>query len=122
MIPILDLTKQYEQIQAEVEKTVLEVLKSGQYICGKHNKALQEEMAAFCGAKRAIAMNSGTDALHLALRALDIGAGDEVITIYEATGRVVPPGSIPISVGVTVFNVETALNIYNALYYLQWPR
>lgn len=43
-------------------------------------------------------------------------AGDEVITIYEATGRVVPPGSIPITVGVTVFNVETALNIYNALY------
>ena len=43
-------------------------------------------------------------------------AGDEVITIYEATGRVVPPGKLPITVGVTVFNVETALNIYNALY------
>ena len=43
-------------------------------------------------------------------------AGDEVITIYEATGRVVPPGKLPITVGVTVFNVETALNIYNAIY------
>lgn len=43
-------------------------------------------------------------------------AGDEVITIYETTGRVVPPGSIPISVGVTVFNVETALNIYYAVF------
>ncbi len=43
-------------------------------------------------------------------------AGDEVVTIYEATGRVVPPGSIPISVGVAVFNVETALNIYRAIY------
>lgn len=42
-------------------------------------------------------------------------AGDEVITIYEATGRVVPPGKIPISVGVTVFNVETVLNIYRAV-------
>ena len=42
-------------------------------------------------------------------------AGDEVITIYEATGRVVPAGNIPISVGVIVFNVETALNIYNAV-------
>ena len=42
-------------------------------------------------------------------------AGDEVITIYETTGRVVPPGSLPISVGVTVFNVETALNVYNAV-------
>jgi len=43
-------------------------------------------------------------------------AGDEVVTIYETTGRVVPPGSIPISVGVTVFNVETALNIYRAVF------
>ncbi len=42
-------------------------------------------------------------------------AGDEVVTIYEATGRIVPPGKLPISVGVTVFNVETVLNIYNAL-------
>ncbi len=43
-------------------------------------------------------------------------AGDEVVTIYETTGRVVPPGSIPITVGVTVFNVETALNIYRAVF------
>lgn len=42
-------------------------------------------------------------------------AGDEVITIYETTGRVVPPGSIPIAVGVIVYNVETMLNIYNAI-------
>lgn len=42
-------------------------------------------------------------------------AGDEVVTIYETTGRVVPPGKLPISVGVTVFNVETMLNVYNAI-------
>ncbi|MCQ2771266.1 MAG: SLBB domain-containing protein, partial [Clostridia bacterium] len=42
-------------------------------------------------------------------------AGDEVVMIYEATGRVVPPGSLPITVGVTVFNVETVFNMYNAL-------
>lgn len=42
-------------------------------------------------------------------------AGDEVVTIYESTGRIVPPGKLPISVGVTVFNVETVLNIYNAI-------
>lgn len=42
-------------------------------------------------------------------------AGDEVVTIYETTGRVVPPGKLPISVGVTVFNVETMLNAYNAI-------
>lgn len=43
-------------------------------------------------------------------------AGDEVITVYETTGRVVPPGDIPLAVGVTVFNVETALNMYHALH------
>lgn len=42
-------------------------------------------------------------------------AGDEVVTIYETTGKVVPPGSIPISIGVTVFNVETILNVYRAI-------
>ena len=42
-------------------------------------------------------------------------AGDEVITIYEATGRVIPAGNIPITVGVIVFSVETALNIYNSV-------
>ena len=45
-------------------------------------------------------------------------AGDEVVLIYETTGRVVPPGTIPISVGVTVFNVETALNVYNAIHHV----
>lgn len=81
MIPILDLTKQYEEIQKDVEKNVLEVLKSGRYILGENVKAFEEEMADYCGTSRAIALNSGTDALHLALRALDIGQDDEVITV-----------------------------------------
>ncbi|MFA6988524.1 MAG: DegT/DnrJ/EryC1/StrS family aminotransferase [Candidatus Gastranaerophilaceae bacterium] len=81
MIPILDLTKQYEQIQKEVERKVLEVMRSGKYILGENVKSLEEEIAKFCATKRAISLNSGTDALHLALRALDIGAGDEVITV-----------------------------------------
>ncbi len=81
MIPILDLKRQYEQIGKEVENKVLEVLRSGSYILGKNNKELEEKMASYVGTKHAIALNSGTDALHLALRALDIGAGDEVITV-----------------------------------------
>src|SRR5574344_2234600 len=80
MIPILDLTRQYKEIGEEAEKAVVEVMRSGQYILGKHNKGLQEELEKFIGVKHAVALNSGTDALHLALRALDIGAGDEVIT------------------------------------------
>ena len=112
MIPILDLTKQYAQIQADVEKAVLEVLKSGQYIVGKHNKGLEAEIAEFCKTKRAVALNSGTDALHLALRALDVGAGDEVITTAftfvattEAIGIV---GATPIFADIdpTTYNID----------------
>ncbi len=112
MIPILDLKRQYEQIGKEIETEVLEVLKSGSYILGKHNKGLEEEFSAFVGAKHSVALNSGTDALHLALRALDIGAGDEVITVAftfvattEAIGIV---GAKPVFVDIDkdTFNID----------------
>ncbi len=112
MIPILDLKRQYAQIGKEIETEVLEVLKSGSYILGKHNKALEEEFSEFVGVKNSIALNSGTDALHLALRALDIGAGDEVITVAftfvattEAIGIV---GAKPVFVDIDkdTFNID----------------
>ena len=115
MIPILDLTKQYTQIQSEIEKNVLEILKSGQYILGKYNKELEKKMCEVCQTERAVALNSGTDALHLALRALDIGAGDEVITVAftfvattEAIGIV---GAKPIFVDIdpNTFNLDATL-------------
>lgn len=80
MIPILDSKRQYAVIGEKIEKEVIEVLRSGQYILGKHNNALSEELASYVGTKYSVTLNSGTDALHLALRALDIGEGDEVIT------------------------------------------
>ncbi len=80
MIPIMDSKRQYEKIGNKLEEAVLEVMRSGSYILGKNNKAFEEEMAAYCGTKYAVALNSGTDALHIALRALNIGKGDEVIT------------------------------------------
>ena len=80
MIPILDSKRQYAQIGAEVEKAVCEVLRSGSYILGPNCKALEVELAKYIGCNYTVTLNSGTDALHLALRALDIGAGDEVIT------------------------------------------
>ena len=81
MIPIINSKRQYETIGPDVEKAVLEVLRSGSYILGKNNQALQEELAKYIGVKHTVTLNSGTDALHLALRALDIGKGDEVITV-----------------------------------------
>ena len=80
MIPIMDSKRQYAKIGDKLEEAVVEVMRSGSYILGKNNKAFEEEMAAYCGTKYAVALNSGTDALHVALRALDIGKGDEVIT------------------------------------------
>ena len=80
MIPILDSKRQYQTIGSEIEKVVCEVLRSGSYILGPNCKALEKELADYIGCNYTVALNSGTDALHLALRALDIGAGDEVIT------------------------------------------
>ena len=80
MIPIFDSKRQYAQIGEEAEKAVCEVMRSGCYILGPNVKALESELASYIGCKYTVALNSGTDALHIALRALNIGAGDEVIT------------------------------------------
>ena len=79
-IPIINSKRQYETIASKVEPAVLEVMRSGSYILGANNKELESEMCSYLGCKHAVALNSGTDALHLALRALDIGEGDEVIS------------------------------------------
>ncbi len=114
MIPILDSKRQYAQIGADVEKAVVEVLRSGQYILGENNKMLSEEIAKYMGVKNAVTLNSGTDALHLALRALNIGAGDEVISVAftfvattEAIGIV---GATPVFVDIdeNTFNMDAS--------------
>jgi dTDP-4-amino-4,6-dideoxygalactose transaminase len=79
-IPILDLTRQYRAIKDEIDRAVLDVLAAGVYINGPNVRALEDEIARYAGTQHAVGLNSGTDALHLALRALDIGPGDEVIT------------------------------------------
>ncbi len=81
MIPILDLQQQYEEIRAQTEKEVLKVLSSGRYILGENVKKLEENFANYTGTERAVGVASGTDALHIALRAFDIGPKDEVITV-----------------------------------------
>ena len=81
MIQFLDLKAQYASIGTEVETIVLDVLRSGAYVQGSHVAAFEENFATFCGAKHAAAVNSGTSALHLALLALGIRPGDEVIKV-----------------------------------------
>ncbi|MFH1045730.1 MAG: DegT/DnrJ/EryC1/StrS family aminotransferase [Candidatus Omnitrophota bacterium] len=80
MIPLLDLRKQYHTIKDEIDQRIAEILESGNFILGPEVKKLEEEMARFCQVKYAAGVASGTDALELALRALGVGRGDEVIT------------------------------------------
>jgi len=112
MIPILDLTQQYKQLQPKIEKAVLEVLASGSYILGKNVQSLEKEIAEYCGTKKALGLANGTDALHLALRALDIGPGDEVITVaftFMATaGAIGLVGAKPVFIDIdpTTYNMD----------------
>ncbi len=79
-IPPFTLERQYSEIGSEIETAVLDVLQSGQYIGGYEITKFEDSFASFIGVNYVISCNSGTDALVLALRALDIGNGDEVIT------------------------------------------
>jgi len=79
-VPIIDLYKRYKTLRSEIESVVRRVFESGRYILGDEVKTLENEIAKYCGVKCAIGVASGTDALELSLRALDIGENDEVIT------------------------------------------
>ena len=91
-VPFLDLGRQYEAIGAELERAVLGVVRSGQFVLGEHLAALEAAMAGYCGTSFAVGVGSGTDALMLSLEALGIGPGDEVITppfTFVATAEVI---------------------------------
>jgi dTDP-4-amino-4,6-dideoxygalactose transaminase len=81
VIPFVDLKAQYETIRDEVNAAVLRVLESAQFVLGPEVEAFEREFAAYCGARHCVAVNSGTSALHLALLAAGVGAGDEVVTV-----------------------------------------
>jgi dTDP-4-amino-4,6-dideoxygalactose transaminase len=79
-VPFVDLGAQYRSIASEVNEATARIMREADFILGKEVGLFEEEFAAFCEAKYAIGVDSGTSALELALRACDIGAGDEVIT------------------------------------------
>ena len=114
MIPMVDLKAQYGAIQDEVEAAVLDVLRSGWYVMGPHHDAFEEEAAAYVGVKHALGVASGTDAVHLALRAAGVGAGDEVVTTaFTFVGTVEPIlyiGAKPVYVDIdpVTFNIDPA--------------
>jgi dTDP-4-amino-4,6-dideoxygalactose transaminase len=115
MIPILDLTLQYQQHKEELEAAMCEAAAAGRYILGPNVKALEAELAAYCDCAVGVGVGNCTDGLHLAMRALKIGAGDEVITVpftfvatTEAIGIV---GAKPVFVDIDpkTFNMDPAL-------------
>lgn len=114
-IQILDLKEQYKQFGPELEKTVIDILRSGSFILGKYVSQLEKDVATFCGCKHAIAVANGTDALELALWAVGVGPGDEVITppfTFAATAEAIAfRGAKPVFVDVDpkTFNINPAL-------------
>lgn len=115
MIPILNLTRQYEQLKTSIDEALIRVAASGHYILGPEVKAFEEEMAHYLGVKHVIGCANGTDALFLALKALKIGAGDEVITTpfsYMATSEsIVRAGAKPVFVDIEpdTMNMDVSL-------------
>jgi dTDP-4-amino-4,6-dideoxygalactose transaminase len=81
MIPLVDLKRQYQGIRSEIDNAISGVVESGQFITGENVAKFEEEFARYCGALHGVGVASGSDALVLALRALGVGAGDEVITV-----------------------------------------
>jgi dTDP-4-amino-4,6-dideoxygalactose transaminase len=79
-VPMLDLKAQHEPIKEEIKTALKEILDSGQFVLGRNVISFEQEIALYYGVKHAVGLASGTDALHVCLNALDLKAGDEVIT------------------------------------------
>ena len=114
-IPFLDLGAAYRELQTEIDAAVARTLASGYYIGGPEAEAFEAEFASYCEATQAIGVANGLDALHLALRAMDVGPGDEVIVpsnTYIATWLAVSQcGATPVPVepDARTFNIDPAL-------------
>jgi dTDP-4-amino-4,6-dideoxygalactose transaminase len=101
-IPFLDLVSPYEELKAELDEAYSRLMRSGWYVLGKEVVSFEEEYAAFCGARFCVGVGNGLEALHLIVRACEIGPGHEVIVpsnTYIATWLAVShAGALPVPV------------------------
>ena len=104
VIPCANPSAQYQSHKEEILEAIKRVLENGNYILGPEVAAFEQSFAAYCGADYAVGVNSGTDALILALRALNIGPGDEVITVSHTAlatiAAIIASGAIPVLVDI----------------------
>ena len=109
-VPFFDITRQNQALKSELEAATFQVINSGRYILGQNVSSLEKEIAAYCGATHAVGVASGTDALHLALKACGLKAGDEVITspfTFVATAEaIVYCGAKPVFVDIEPKNLN----------------
>jgi dTDP-4-amino-4,6-dideoxygalactose transaminase len=103
-IPLVDLTAQFQPIKSELMGAIEDVLDSMHLFLGPRTQAFEEEFAAYCQTQFAIGVGNGTDALQLALRAAEVGYGDEVITVahtfFATTEAIVLVGAKPVYVDI----------------------
>jgi dTDP-4-amino-4,6-dideoxygalactose transaminase len=113
-VPLLDLKAQYAQFRGEALAVIESVCASQQFILGEHVRALEAEIAAYCGASHGVGVSSGTDALLLALMALGVSTGDEVITspftFFATAGTIARSGARPVfcDIDPQTFNLSPA--------------
>lgn len=111
-IPLLDLTRQYQPLREPIQAALARVCESQSFILGAGVEHFEQRFAAYCGARFAIGCGSGTDALELALMALGIGPGDEVLTVpftfFATAGAIMSTGAKPVFVDVEAgsFNLD----------------
>lgn len=111
-VPMLDLRAQYERIKPEIQAAVTEVFETQGFVGGPNVVGLEEEIAAYVGTRHAVGVASGTDALLLLLKAMDLQPGDEVITtafsFFATAGAVANAGGTPVFVDIDpeTFNID----------------
>jgi dTDP-4-amino-4,6-dideoxygalactose transaminase len=111
-VPLLDLRGQYAAIRGEIDEAIGRVVESQYFILGPEVTAFEEEIATFCGVSRAIGVSSGTDALLVALMALDVMPGDEIVTtpftFFATAGVIARLGARPVFVDIEAetFNID----------------
>lgn len=113
-VPLLDLNRQYKSIKTEIDEAVMKVLDHCRFIGGPEIKELEDAVANFCGVKHGIGVNSGTDALLIALRTVGVGSGDEVITttfsFFATAGVISRLGGTPVFVDIDpkTYNIDVS--------------